>query len=94
MTANRLRIALAQFMAGADIDAVVGQAAGEGADVVVFPEMVSNGYARFDPADPAARAAWIAAAEPLDDPPARRLEGVGRCGAARQRRANLGQHRP
>lgn len=66
MTANRLRIALAQIMASADIDAVVGRAAGEGADVVVFPEMFSNGYAGFDPADPAARAAWIAAAEPLD----------------------------
>lgn len=66
MTANRLRIALAQIMASADIDAVVVRAAGEGADVVVFPEMFSNGYTGFDPADPAARAAWIASAEPLD----------------------------
>ncbi|SCM75193.1 Hydrolase, carbon-nitrogen family [uncultured Pleomorphomonas sp.] len=66
VTGPRLRIALAQVTAGADFDAVVGRAAGEGADVVVFPEMISNGYARFDPADPAARAAWIEAAEPLD----------------------------
>ncbi|MBS1181604.1 MAG: hydrolase, carbon-nitrogen family [Proteobacteria bacterium] len=64
MTDARLRIALAQV--SADADTVIGQAAGEGADVVVFPEMVSNGYGRFDPADPIARAAWIDAAQPLD----------------------------
>lgn len=61
-----LRIALAQVTADTDFDAVIGRAAGEGADIVVFPEMASNGYQRFDPADLAARAAWIDAAEPLD----------------------------
>lgn len=66
MTDVPLRIALAQVMADSDFDAVIGRAADEGADIVVFPEMVSNGYRRFDPADLAARAAWIDTAEPLD----------------------------
>lgn len=66
MVNARLRIALAQVHADADLDAIVALAAGEGADVVVFPELFSNGYARFDPADAVARAAWIDAAEPLD----------------------------
>lgn len=66
MAQARLRIALAQVMAGAEIDPVLGRAAGEGADVVVFPEMFSNGYARFDPADHVARSAWVDAAEPID----------------------------
>lgn len=66
MAEHRLRIALAQVTADADIDAIVGRATDEGADIVVFPEMMSNGYTRFDPADQAARAAWIDAAESVD----------------------------
>lgn len=66
MTDALLRIALVQMMADADIEAVVGRAAGEGANIVVFPEMFSNGYATFDPANQADRAAWIDAAEPLN----------------------------
>ena len=62
----RLRIALAQMMVDADIEAVVGRAAGEGADIVLFPEMFSNGYTRFNPANQAERAAWVDATEPLD----------------------------
>jgi len=66
MTDALLRIALVQMMADADIEAVVGRAAGEGADIVVFPEMYSNGYTTFDPASQADRAAWVDAAVPLD----------------------------
>lgn len=66
MAEHRLRIALAQVNADSDIDAVVGRATGEGADIIVFPEMMSNGYVRFDPANQAARADWIDAAEPVD----------------------------
>ncbi|WP_370674231.1 carbon-nitrogen hydrolase family protein [Pleomorphomonas sp. PLEO] len=66
MTDGLLRIALAQVSAGGDIEAIIGRAAGEGADIVVFPEMYSNGYTPFDPASQADRAAWIDAAKPLD----------------------------
>lgn len=66
MTQALLRIALAQVSAGSDVDAIIEKAAGKGADIVVFPEMFSNGYSRFDPSDQAARAAWIEAAEPIE----------------------------
>lgn len=66
MANTSLCIALAQMAADADIEAVIGRAHGEGADIVVFPEMISNGYASFDPADEKARAAWLDTAEPLD----------------------------
>jgi predicted amidohydrolase len=66
MTDGLLRIALAQVSVDGDIEAIVGRAAGEGANIIVFPEMYSNGYAPFDPASQADRAAWIDAAEPLD----------------------------
>lgn len=78
MAEHRLRIALAQVTPDADVDAVVGRAAGEGADIVVFPEMISNGYVRFDPADQAARAAWINAAEPIDGTFVGRFRSVAR----------------
>src|SRR5215469_10717970 len=37
------RVALAQYLSNCDPDVVVGEAKNEGADVVVFPEMYSNG---------------------------------------------------
>jgi predicted amidohydrolase len=59
MGETMLRVAMAQFDVGADIDAVLCAAREKGAAVVVFPEMYSNGYSRFSAED---RAAWVAAA--------------------------------
>lgn len=63
--AERIKVALAQVLPGVDIEALFAQAAAESADVIVFPEMFSNGYRRYD-TTPSARAAWIDAAEPID----------------------------
>ncbi len=64
---ERIKVALAQVLPGADIEGLFAQAAAEGADVIVFPEMFSNGYGRHD-ATPSGRAAWVDAAEPVDGP--------------------------
>jgi deaminated glutathione amidase len=64
--AELLRVALAQYPSGRDGAEIVTQAAKAQADIVVFPEMYSNGYARFDPNDRAARESWCAQAESLD----------------------------
>jgi predicted amidohydrolase len=53
------RVALAQVLSDADIDAVIDTAAEAKADVVVFPEMFSNGYSKFDSQDATSRSAWI-----------------------------------
>ena len=53
-----LRVALAQVNAGTDPAPVLASARDAGADIVVFPEIYSNGYARPDPADSAAVARW------------------------------------
>lgn len=65
--AERIKVALAQVLPGADIEGLFAQAAAEAADVIVFPEMFSNGYSRYE-ATPSGRAAWIEAAEPIDGP--------------------------
>ncbi len=54
-----LQLALAQVPADADTAGVVADAAAAGADIVVFPEMFSNGYRRFDPDDPFDRGSWL-----------------------------------
>jgi deaminated glutathione amidase len=61
-----LSVALAQYPSGRDCAGIVAEAKAAGAEIVVFPEMYSNGYARFDPDDTTARARWIAAAERVD----------------------------
>lgn len=61
-----MRIALAQVMPDADIGAVIASASEMAADVIVFPEMFSNGYSRFDAADDDSRRSWIGAAVALD----------------------------
>jgi deaminated glutathione amidase len=61
-----VRIALAQYPSGRDCAEIVAQAKAASAEIVIFPEMYSNGYARFDPDDPIARARWCAEAESLD----------------------------
>jgi deaminated glutathione amidase len=62
----QLKIALAQFPSGGDIGEIVGEAQAAGSEIVVFPEMYSNGYAPFDANDPVARTRWCAQAESLD----------------------------
>jgi deaminated glutathione amidase len=62
----QLKMALAQYLSGGDVGEIVGEARAAGAEIVVFPEMYSNGYALFDSNDPAAKARWCAEAESLD----------------------------
>ena len=61
-----LTVTLAQYPSGWDRTQIVADAKAAAAEIVVFPEMYSNGYARFDPNDPAARARWCTAAEAVD----------------------------
>jgi len=68
LTSISLRIALAQMMSDVNIDEVCASAAAEGAAIILFPEMFSNGYSRFDSENAASRQAWIDAAIPLDGP--------------------------
>jgi predicted amidohydrolase len=60
-----LKVALAQYASGRDPAEIVAEARTAAAEIVVFPEMYSNGYARFDPDDAVAGARWCAAAENL-----------------------------
>jgi predicted amidohydrolase len=62
----KLKVALAQYPSGRDCAEIVAEAKALAAEIVVFPEMYSNGYARFDPDEPLSRARWEARAERLD----------------------------
>jgi deaminated glutathione amidase len=73
-----LTVALAQYLKGGDPAQIVGAAKAAGAEIVVFPEMYSNGYTRFEADDPAAEARWCAEAQSLDG------DFVGRFRAAAQ----------
>jgi predicted amidohydrolase len=66
MTTVNLRVALAQYPSGCEPAAIVREARAVTADIVLFPEMYSNGYAPFDPDAPAARARWLSGAQTLD----------------------------
>jgi predicted amidohydrolase len=61
-----LTVALAQYPSGRDCMEIVAAAKAAAAEIVVFPEMYSNGYACFDPNDPAAEARWCAETESLE----------------------------
>lgn len=61
-----LRIALAQQPHTADIASVIGDARRGNAEIVLFPEMFSNGYVGFDPNDPDAEDRWRNRAVSLD----------------------------
>lgn len=61
-----LRVALAQCGADADQAVLVAEAATAHADVVVFPEMLSNGYPTYALGDAAGQAAWRASATTCD----------------------------
>jgi predicted amidohydrolase len=75
---TQLRVALAQYPSGREPAAIVAEAKAAAADIVVFPEMYSNGYARFDPEDPAARARWCADAHRLDGDFVGKFRGAAR----------------
>jgi predicted amidohydrolase len=55
---TRLNVALAQYLNDRDPVLIVKEAKSAAAEVVVFPEMYSNGYARFNPMDLAAAEGW------------------------------------
>lgn len=61
-----LKVALAQYLSDGDPAEIVPRAKNDGADIVVFPEMYSNGHASFDPNDSKSRERWQQAAEALD----------------------------
>jgi predicted amidohydrolase len=63
---TQLRVALAQYLIGREPAGIAAEAKAAAADILVFPEMYSNGYARFDPEDPADGARWCADAHRLD----------------------------
>jgi predicted amidohydrolase len=66
MTDTGLKVALAQYLSGRDPVAIVEEAKTAGAEIVVFPEMYSNGYTRFASDDPLARTRWCADAQSAD----------------------------
>ena len=55
---THLRVALAQYLNDSDSGMIIEEAKNASAEIVVFPEMYSNGYARFDPTDSAAIEGW------------------------------------
>lgn len=61
-----LKIALAQYLSDSDPATILAHAKEDRADIVVFPEMYSNGHASFDPNDSQSREHWKETAEPLD----------------------------
>lgn len=67
-TGSAVTVGLAQYLPGRSPSIVVEEATDAHAEVVVFPEVYSNGYASFDPNDSAAfaSAGEREQAEPID----------------------------
>lgn len=63
---THLRVALAQYLHDCNPVTIVREAKRIAAQVVLFPEMYSNGYARFDPMDSAAIERWRKGAQSPD----------------------------
>jgi deaminated glutathione amidase len=63
-----IRVALVQYNNDADPTWIVAEAERAGAQIVVFPEMWSNGYAAFDRTSEVARTDWVAGAVSCDGP--------------------------
>ena len=64
--ASLLKVALAQYPTGHDPAMIVSEAKKNRADIVVFPEMYSNGHASFDQNDPHTRERWQNEAEEMN----------------------------
>jgi deaminated glutathione amidase len=64
--AAHLKVALAQFSSDHDPAQIIVQAKSGGAEIVVFPEMYSNGHASFHANDNKAQARWQENAEDTD----------------------------
>lgn len=62
----QFKVALAQYLRDCDPSVVARDARNEMADVVVFPEMYSNGHAWFDPSDSQALELWQKGAQKSD----------------------------
>lgn len=60
--ANAVNVAMAQFPHDADPAKIIANAKDVDAEIVVFPEMYSNGHAHFDPTIPESVAKWRARA--------------------------------
>jgi predicted amidohydrolase len=73
---TQVQVALAQYFGGREPSGIVEEAGRAGAEIVVFPEMYSNGCARFDPSDCAALARWRDGAQSISG------DFVTRCVAA------------
>lgn len=63
---THLTVALAQYLCGRDPSTIVKEAKSAGAEVVVFPEMYSHGYASFDGQDSVAVERWRKSAQSPD----------------------------
>jgi deaminated glutathione amidase len=63
---HHLKVALAQCLGGCDPASIIQEARMNGAEIVVFPEMYSNGYAHLDSKDLVAVENWYSGAESLD----------------------------
>jgi len=82
---NLLKIALLQLSPEPDLKsamerglAACTEAARNGADLALFPEMWSNGYAVFDPLAPGAGDRWAAGAVPADSEFVRAFQAAAR----------------
>ncbi len=63
---NGLNVAMAQFPHDVDPADIIADASRANAEIVVFPEMYSNGHAHFDPTNPESIARWRAGAVAVD----------------------------
>jgi len=64
--AAHLKVALVQYLRDGDPASILACAKQEQAEIVVFPEMYSNGHASFDLNDSDSQKRWQKAAEPAD----------------------------
>ena len=60
---SHLNVALAHYLNDRDPAIIVGEAKNRGAEIVLFPEMFSNGHAYFDRRDSTARERWLKQAQ-------------------------------
>jgi deaminated glutathione amidase len=68
MVATPLKVALAQYSCDCDPVQIIAEAKRQHAEIIVFPEMFSNGHASFDANDSAARELWQHKAKAIDGP--------------------------